>query len=81
MRLRELMVDSKTKALPNKPPQPFPLRTHDYERPPPTEHQTSSCNPLCDARWARCNDYCELSDKSCLLACQSEYRVCVDGCP
>jgi hypothetical protein len=81
MRLQQLRIDGATKSLPSHPPEPIPMRTHDYERPPPTEHQTSSCDPLCNARWARCNDHCELNAKSCVAACKGEYRVCVDGCP
>ncbi|MBW2159293.1 MAG: hypothetical protein JRH14_04905 [Deltaproteobacteria bacterium] len=37
--------------------------------------------PVPVIRWASCNTYCEMKDKSCAAACESEFRVCTDGCP
>jgi hypothetical protein len=80
-RLRELSLDGSTLPLPSAAPEPVAKREQRYPRKPPTTYPTSSCDPLCNDRWAACNGYCELRDKSCAAACESEYRVCVGGCP
>lgn len=81
MRIEQLSIDGSTLPLPNEAPQPPVKREHRYPRRPPATYPTSSCDPLCDDRWATCNAYCEMKDKSCAVACESEYRVCVVGCP
>jgi hypothetical protein len=81
MRLRQLSSDGSTLPLPDAAPQALIKREQPYPRRPPTVYPTSSCDPLCDARWATCNSYCESKDKSCVAACENEYRVCVGGCP
>jgi len=81
MRLQQLGIDGATRPLPAGPPVPRLAVEHEYPRSPPAEYSTSGCDPLCNDRWALCNGYCDMKDKSCLAACESEFRVCVHGCP
>ncbi|MGB5697673.1 MAG: hypothetical protein WBM46_18620 [Polyangiales bacterium] len=81
MRLQQLALDASTRPLPNQAPVPRAAYEHEYPRSPPAEYPTSGCDPLCNDHWARCNSYCDMKDKSCLAACEGEFRICIQGCP
>lgn len=80
-RLQELAADGSTRPLPDAAPAPVPELEHEYPPAPPGHYHTSGCNPLCNNRWHACTSHCELQDEPCKAACESEYRVCLEGCP
>ena len=80
-RLRELDGQAGVRVLPNDQPVPIPQRVHDYPPLPPGNYHTSGCDPVCEGRWRDCTNHCDLRDQPCKAACESEFRVCLDGCP
>lgn len=80
-RLRTLESDGATRPLPDDPPTPNPVLEHEYPPAAPGAYHTSGCDPLCKAGWTDCTNRCEIRDKPCKTACESEFRICLSGCP
>ena len=80
-RLLELARDGSTRPLPLGPGAPAPKREHRYPPVHPGHYHSSSCDPVCERGWDECTSYCALEDKACKAACESEFRICIEGCP
>jgi hypothetical protein len=81
MRLEQLSSDGSARPLPSAVAEPPPSHQHEYPRSAPSGYPKSACSPLCNDQWVQCNDHCPMKDKSCTVACEASYRICIDGCP
>ena len=80
-RLEALSAGGETRPLPDQEPAVRPLFEHEYPPASPGARQTSGCDPLCEQLWSDCTNRCEIRDVPCKTACESEFRVCLSGCP
>ena len=81
-RLRELSYDHAPKPLPDEEaPTTRPGNDHDFPVSVPKGYPLTACTPMCTTTWDKCQDRCQLDNRPCLVACESDFGVCTQGCP